>query len=308
MCNEFPVIEVPEDAIQDSEELGTKPKFWFYHSELGQCLYKQARSNTGEDWSEKIAAELCQLIELPHAHYELATWNQTVGTISPSFVPPNHNLILGNDLLVKRDLNYPKYEIYNVSQHTLNLVLEIMSQNQAYLPLNHNLPSTIQSAGETFLGYLLLDAWIGNTDRHHENWGFIQSQILPDSLQFTLSLAPTFDHASSLGRELQDSNRQKKLENHSIINYITKCRSGFYHQAGDKKAMSTLEAFQIAAQRYPQAALVWLEKLSSISLEQTYQLFNQIPKSRISDVAVEFANNVLQLNQKRLLELREFIH
>ena len=28
----------------------------------------------------------------------------------------------------------------------------------------------IQSGVEVFAGYLLLDALIGNTDRHHENW------------------------------------------------------------------------------------------------------------------------------------------
>jgi hypothetical protein len=308
MSNEFPIIEVPEDAIQESEDMGTKPKFWFDHPELGQCLYKQARSNTGEDWSEKIAAELSQLIQLPHADYELATWKQTVGTISPSFVPRNSNLILGNDILVKRNLNYPKSEVYNVSQHTLELVLEVISQSSVKPPLSLSLSPMIQTAVETFLGYLLLDAWIGNTDRHHENWGFIQSPILPDSLQFTIHLAPTFDHASSLGRELQDSNRRKKLENNSINNYITKCRSGFYHQAGDKKAMFTLEAFKIVAQRYPQAASVWLEKLSLISSDETNQLFNQIPKSRISDIAVEFANNVLNLNQQRLLKVRELVN
>ena len=31
----------------------------------------------------------------------------------------------------------------------------------------------IVSALDVFVGYLLLDAWIGNTDRHHENWGFV---------------------------------------------------------------------------------------------------------------------------------------
>ena len=72
--------------------------------------------------------------------------------------------------------------------------------------------------------------------------------------------------------------------------------------------MFTLEAFKIVAQRYPQAASVWLEKLSLISSDETNQLFNQIPKSRISDIAVEFANNVLNLNQQRLLKVRELVN
>ncbi len=71
MADTFIVIKVTEDA-SNSEPMGTKPKFWFFHDELGQCLFKEARPDTGEDWSEKIASELCAQLGLPHAHYELA--------------------------------------------------------------------------------------------------------------------------------------------------------------------------------------------------------------------------------------------
>jgi hypothetical protein len=66
----FPVIEVPDDAAQKDEAMGTKFKFWFHHPELCICLFKRSRSNTGEDWSEKIAAELCGALGLPHARQE----------------------------------------------------------------------------------------------------------------------------------------------------------------------------------------------------------------------------------------------
>lgn len=62
MSDLFPIIEVPEDATQETEALGTKFKFWFRQGQL-DYLYKQARSNTGEAWSEKIASELCQLLD-----------------------------------------------------------------------------------------------------------------------------------------------------------------------------------------------------------------------------------------------------
>ena len=32
MCDLFPIIKVPEDAILETEELGTKRKFWFDQS------------------------------------------------------------------------------------------------------------------------------------------------------------------------------------------------------------------------------------------------------------------------------------
>ncbi|MBE9058692.1 hypothetical protein [Sphaerospermopsis sp. LEGE 08334] len=58
MAEQFPIIEVPLDASQDIEDLGTKEKFWFYHPDLGRCLFKKARSNTGEDWAIHNASEI----------------------------------------------------------------------------------------------------------------------------------------------------------------------------------------------------------------------------------------------------------
>ena len=86
MSNEFPVFEVPSNAAEAEEAMGTKQKFWFRHPTLGKCLFKQARQGTGEDWSEKIAAELAQQLCLPHAKEELATWNGNPGTISPAML------------------------------------------------------------------------------------------------------------------------------------------------------------------------------------------------------------------------------
>jgi hypothetical protein len=46
----------------------------------------------------------------------------------------------------------------------------------------------------------MLDAWIGNGDRHHLNWGLVRNKLTPNIIE-TIHLAPTYDHASSLGRE-----------------------------------------------------------------------------------------------------------
>ena len=108
MLEKFPIIEVPPDAPEKSEEMGTKEKFWFRERDRGLFLYKKARPNTGEDWSEKIASELCKLLKLPHAQYELATFNGERGIISPFFVPQGGNLILGNEVLAQLLSDYPK--------------------------------------------------------------------------------------------------------------------------------------------------------------------------------------------------------
>jgi len=77
----FPIVEVPDEAPDFPEPVGTKQKFRFQDheahaglSEAHDCLFKEGRPNTGDDWSEKAASELCELIGLPHARYDLAIW------------------------------------------------------------------------------------------------------------------------------------------------------------------------------------------------------------------------------------------
>ena len=305
MTNEFDIIVVPGDAAEATEAMGTKFKFWFYHPELGYCLYKQARPNTGEDWAEKIAASLCELLKVPHARIELATWNNARGTVSPSFLPNGSSLILGNEILAPMVPEYPRFQAFNVSQHTLDVVLAAISNNAVNLPLNWIPPAAIQTAIDTFVGYLLLDAWIGNSDRHHENWGFIETSLNVSTQKRMFHLAPTYDHASSLGREMLDSKRLERLLNRSVSAYVDKCRSALYAQIGDKKALRPLDAFREAAQQATNAASVWLECLSCVSSTETLALFNRVPSNRISETAIAFAQDILEINQRRLLGLRE---
>lgn len=53
------------------------------------------------------------------------------------------------------------------------------------------MPSGLSSALDVFAGYVLLDAWIANQDRHHENWGALR-------MGTALYLAPSFDHGAAL--------------------------------------------------------------------------------------------------------------
>lgn len=294
MLEPFPIIEVPPDASQHIEDLGTKKKFWFQNQ---SCLFKYTRLNTGEDWAEKIAAELCNLLGLPHANYELATFNGENGIISLCFLPKGGILALGNEILTPIIPNYPQ-DCKDLSQHTIDNISKAMGNTSLNLPIDWTPPEKISQVIETFVGYLLLDAWIGNTDRHHENWAFI-------SLGEKIYLAPTYDHASSMGRELSDEKRHFKLNNKSVTRYVEKCSSLIYSSIGVKKRLKTFDAFCEAQQSYPDAAKVWLDNLTRVSSNDTLELFERIPSHRISKTAIEFAQKILELNQNRLLKLRD---
>jgi len=299
----YPIITVADEAGDILEQLGTKPKFWFSDEHGKRYLFKLNRNEgedaTGEDWSEKVTSELYELLGLPHAQYEFATWKDQIGVASLSFAPDRGTWVAGNEVLVHMDKGYPREKFYRVRQHTLRLVLTIIKLDIVLPPLNWNGFGDVQSALDVFVGYLMVDAWVANQDRHHENWGFIVS---PDR---TIHLAPTFDHASSLGWNETDETRTQRLttrdSRRGMDRYVEKAQSAFFSSPTSSKPTPTLDVFREASKLRPLAAKAWLDRLSQISDNDVKHIFDQIPPERISDAARRFAMKMLELNQKRLL-------
>jgi hypothetical protein len=192
--------------------MGSKAKFWF--SREGEMwLFKATRTGQGEHWAEVLAEGLAELLGLPHAHYELARWRDKAGVVNSGvvtrrFVAEGFDLVHGNELLAERDPDYPPEGARHVrtKEHTIDAVRGAIGAENIGLPAGWASPGGIESPVDVFGGYLLLDAWIGNTDRHHENWALVVN--LARGQHF---LAPTFDHASSLGAHLQDEERLRRL-------------------------------------------------------------------------------------------------
>jgi hypothetical protein len=304
----YSIVNVDENTANSTEQLGSKEKFWFRHEELGRCLFKRPRPNSGEDWSEKIAAELCSLLDLPHAKYELAMSQSGRGVVSPTFVPRNGTLVHGNELLLS---SIPDYATgvpnYRVSQHTLELVLNtIDDDDDVMLPFDWNPVAGITRAVEVFVGYILLDALVGNTDRHHENWGLVERSDSASN-QTTRHLAPTYDHASSLGRNEPDESIRRRLSNRdrqsTVQTYAQKARSAFYLKPEDAKPLTTYDAFRMAAQRYPSAGKIWLDILAGLARADVARITGGVPRDRMSETAAEFAEQIVYFNQGRLLDL-----
>src|SRR4051794_3232003 len=91
----YPVISVNPASAETTEQMGSKEKFWYRDPVRGRTLFKEVRPDTGEDWAEKVAEQLCILLGLPHAHYELAVSNGIRGVISPTFVGRGEGLSHG---------------------------------------------------------------------------------------------------------------------------------------------------------------------------------------------------------------------
>lgn len=297
----YPIIEIKPEWVLDREAMGSKKKFWYReHNDMEPWLFKFPQENkhthelAGQHWAEKIAEQAAALLETRYATVELAVFDGNRGSATKSFVHERRMLFHGNQLLAGAIPEYNVQATFGHSSHTLENIFKTFE---------------LSLDGETFLRrsklffseYLVLDALIANTDRHHENWGFLLKRTTEGG--WTAAIAPSFDHASSLGRELQDERREQIIKEGRIGNYVNKGHGGIYWSADEKRAPSPLELVMRATERYPDFFRPALEKLRKFDESALARIIGRMPDEWMSDSARRFAHALMCYNQQQLLRL-----
>jgi hypothetical protein len=149
----------------------------------------------------------------------------------------------------------------------------------------------------------MLDALVGNTDRHHENWAIIVAQRGREGV-VEAELAPLYDTASSLGRERIDEDRIRRLSGRrgapTFDAYWRKMPSRWFRFPGDEKHLHPLDAFRLAALRYPAAGNIWLAQCATLTDAAIDALIMEVPAERISDSGRQFAKRMVQFGRGQL--------
>lgn len=290
MSDPYPVTEVQPDRILDAEEMGTKTKFWYLSREdqKARWLFKYPREGTGEHWAEKIAAEVASLLGIAHAKVELARFQGKRGSVTESFVRPGEELHHGNQVLERVVRDYDSGKKFHQASHTLENIWraidDVFREPDA------------RSARARIAEYLVLDALIGNTDRHHENWGICVS--VGDLRKNRV--APSFDHASSLGRELLDARRDRHLVENRVGNYVEKGHGAIYWSGDGRHGPSPLELARRAARRYPDLFRPALAKLEGLDESAMNDLVDRVPACWMTPSSREFAVALMRYGIEQL--------
>lgn len=302
MSEYFPIMKVDPEWAVEREPMGTKDKFWYQEPEKDESLwlFKFPRENTGEHWAEKIAAEAAGLLEIPHARVELAELEpgQTgsavePGTVSESFLANDAELIHGNEILASALEEYDPELRFGQGQHTFRNIVE--GTDPFFFTESHR-----RQAAERHCGHVVLDAVIGNTDRHHENWGVISSFR---GEGYVFEVAPTFDHASSLGRELTDNRREQILAEQGVGKYSERGHGGIYWSETDRRGPSPLQLARLVCREYPNLFLSALRRVGSIELGTVVEVVRRVPQGWMSEASREFAIALMEYNCRELKKL-----
>lgn len=254
-------------------------------------LFKQARPQTGEHWAEKVASEIAALLKLPTHEVRIAQFDGKIGCAVRSFLQRNEILVHGNELLAGAVEGYEKAKQRGQADHNFSNIVQTM---ETWFP---NI-KTREYFSLRLVGYFVFDALVGNTDRHHENWGAVLKPLVRPAeklepgapKRFYATLAPTFDHGSSLGRELlEDRARQLLKDRKGVERYIRKATGGIFADAQAHKGLSPLALVERLAGTYPALVEPWRNRIAALPPDFARPLLARIPEACMSQTSREFA-------------------
>jgi hypothetical protein len=278
--------------------MGSKRKVWLESPDNASYLFKYVRQDAvgsvyGDDWAEKLAAELARLLGLPAATVDLASRGGDPEVVCRRVNDPAVlELAHGNELLGARESGYDMTLKREHPRYTVPVVQGCIGDAGA--PAAHAELRDL-TAFDVWAGYLVFDAWIANTDRHHENWG-----VLVDRQDGSRRLAPSFDHGSSLGFNQSPSSIATKVNDIGALErWCARGRSN--HFAGKPSLVDVAaEALDLAGHA---AWLHWTVRLRRLASEDWNGLIRRVPTTRMSGEARTFVSRVLEINRRRLLDV-----
>lgn len=300
----YPIIQLKPEWVRADETMGTKDKAWFLLPDTNErWLFKYARVNegvsTGEHWAEKIAAEIADLLGIPHCLVEFAEFDRRVGSLSrrfPELSQPAIELIHGNDLLPGFVLGYEREKRFRQTDHTLLNILAAVSR-----AITDDEQRSV--ALTTLAGYVVFDALILNTDRHHENWALLRENRPSGGVRY--SIAPSFDHASSLGRELLPNKLDQWGKEEWRAEWYANRASGAIFRGRDQKhGENPLRLAEFIFRQRPNRVTPWLERLRGLDIAQLSDIVHRVPQALMPEQSRRFCVSLLGFTLQHLQNLK----
>lgn len=291
----YEVWDISTWAVMSQEARGLDPKDWVVpptettvDGQAHWWLYKPVKSASYrrfDDWSEKMSAELAQLLDLPAARVELARGHSDEGIVSRNVTPNGWSMESGDTLLSEFE-GYVSCALDDRPSNRLGHNLENIGEVLAGCTGPPGSPCESRTAFEVFAGYLVFDAWIANTDRHAINWGVLTCE--EDGRQ---ALAATFDHGSALASGTQDARLVATSPEHYAVR-------GFAGRFEDGARVPLTELALSAVRVADASAHDWLERLALITPSAMADIVGAIPAMSVERRT--FLCTLLETNQRRL--------
>jgi hypothetical protein len=299
----FDRLDVSSWEVDRDETSGVEAKMWLVEPGaparrpwLFKSVTVQPDYVCGEDWAEKTAAELGERLGVPCARVEMAQRDEHRGSISANLRPRECQMQPGALFMQACEVeNYIPGKVAGRPGHSLENIRRVLEG--ALPPPGVHLPFDA-TAFDVFAGYMVLDALIANRDRHDENWAV----LLPIAGEGPTRLCGSYDHANSLGYNVNDVKRAAQLaQPGGVQNW---CRKGTAHRFEHTPGRAPQTLVQLATRALglasPEARDYWPRQVDRVTDQEMTSIIERLPG--MSEVARTFAIEVLLVNRKRVLD------
>lgn len=249
------------------------------------------------DWTESAGSALARALDIPAAEARMAIRGDVEGVISRNVRAAGYDMMSGRLAMLHETGVETKDSARDKTAsigHSVNNVFQTLRSYEA--PAGWDAWEDC-SAVDVMVAYLVLDALIGNGDRHEHNWSVLRASS--SSSQLRDAIAPSYDLEASLGFQLSDDKRLARLNDpRSMMDFA---RKGFARRfEGDRTtslvdlAVRSISLCTSIGQRRIQYLVERIERLDFAAI-----LAGVGP---VSEVARTFAFNVLEINGRRLVD------
>ena len=260
----------------------------------------------GEDWSEVFSTQIASALGIPRADTRLCTRSGRRGTLSLNIRPKGFDLNDGA-VALKDCPHVTGYHPHTEEEsgvdpdrpgvrrpgHSLQNIRFALDGMLA--PPGFEGPDALD-AFDMFSGYMVFDALVANRDRHEQNWAVLTPQLS----SFPEQLAPTYDHASSLGYNLRDSHRERLLEDSAAFEKWASKGTAYRFEHAGKPATLVDHAVAAIGMCSPEGADYWHRQIADVDLDWIYAALRNSTVPEMSVAASRFVIALLQHNHERL--------
>lgn len=250
------------------------------------------------DWTECVGSTLARALEIPSAESRLAVRAGNDGVIVRNVRVSGYDMVTGR-LAMLHEIGVATRDSARDRTaslgHSVDNVLRTLAK---YGPPPGWGTWSDASAVEVMVSYFVLDALIGNGDRHEQNWSVLRAQSSAGGLLD--SLAPSYDLEASLGFQLSDEQRAARLRDvRGMEGFAERGRARRFY--GDRTT-SLVDFAANAAGHCSVDGRTLLEQLATrISAMDFEALLGGV--AGVSEVARTFATKVLEINGRRICDV-----